>query len=315
MTLDLHIASAVVCSIILSLTVALGFTGNVAVFLVFRRSWRLRTWENAFHLNIATINLFMCTLQAPTVLFLLWDDNVTSPTYQTLCTFSQAGLLGLLGILVSHMQISVLRCIKVYHPSHVPKRRPIVCALVIPWFVGLVTTIQTYITESGILFVDTCDYKYLVKDTSVFFIMIIVLLTSSVVLVTSYTLIFVKLMMERKVVTQTNIFTITRRSSRPIYPPLSNNSHTALFGSAAIRHMVVSSVALLLTFLATAVPPVVTLIMFQRMSLPYSLTAIVYSSTFFAYFLSPFVYTFRNRVFKRTLLNLIRSNKVNFSQG
>ena len=314
MTLDLHIASAVVCSMILSLTVGLGFTGNIAVFLVFRRAWRLRTWENAFHLNIATINLFMCTLQAPTVLFLLWDDNVTSPTYQTLCTFSQAGLLGLIGILVSHTQISVLRCVKVYRPCHVPEKRLIVGALVIPWFVGLVTTIQMYVTESGILFVDTCDYKYLVKDTSVFFIMIIVLLTSSSVLVTSYTLIFVKLTMERKAVIRTNVFTITGSRPMPtIYPMLPNHSH--LFGSTAKRHMVVSSAALLVTFLATAVPPVVTLIMFQRMSLPYDITAVVYSSTFFAYFLSPFVYTFRNRVFKRTLLKLIRSNKVSFSQA
>lgn len=311
MSLDLHICSAILCSIILSLTIVLGFAGNLTVFLVFKHSWRLRTWENAFHLNIAAINIFMCTLQAPTILFLLWDDNTTSTVYQVLCTFSQAGLLGLLGILVSHSQISILRCIKVYNPCHMPKKRLIVGALIIPWIAGFIITIQMYATETGILFVDTCRYKHLVKDTSVFYTMIIVVLTSCVVLIISYGMIFIKLRKERRVISSTKVFTI----SKPVFPNYGNsncpNMQVMTFGTATIRHLVVSSATLMALFLVTALPPVVTLIMFQRMSLSYSFTAVVYCSTYIAYFLSPLIYSFRNREFKRTLGNLLRrSNKV-----
>jgi len=321
MSLNLHICSAILCSLILCLTIALGLAGNLAVFLVFKRSWRLRTWENAFHLNIAAINLFMCVLQAPAILFLLWDDNVTSNVYQAMCTFSQAGLLGLLGILVSHSQISILRCIKVYNPCHMPKKRLIICALIIPWIAGLIITVQMYVTETGILFVDTCSYTHLVKDTSVFYTMIIVLLTSCTVLVMSYGMIFVKLRKERRVISSTKVFTIAQTSRTgpgPGPPPLFLNHvnkdctvQSMTFGTATIRHLVVSSATLLVTFLATALPPVITLIMFQRMELSYSFTAVIYCATYIAYFLSPLIYSFRNREFKRTLWNMLRrSNKV-----
>ena len=323
MTILLYYGSGIICTLILSLTIPLGFAGNFAVFLVFKRSWRLRTWENAFHLNIATINLFMCTLQAPTILFLMWNDDVKSPAYQGLCTFSQAGLLGFVGILVSHAQISVLRCMKVYNPCHVPNKQIIISTLMIPWIAGLFITVQTFITESGILFVNTCHYKYLVKDTCVFYTMIIVLLSSSAVLITSYMLIFIKLRTERKVISSTDIFTLTpscSRRTRVIYPIFPNRvnieSPTTMFGSTTVRHMVGSSAALLVTFMVTAVPPLIALIAFQRMYLSLSITAIVYSFTYFAYILSPLVYTFRNHEFKRTLRNLLkRSNKVDFWLG
>ena len=318
MTILLHYGSGIICSCILSLTIPLGFVGNIAVFLVFKSSWRLRTWENALHLNIATINLFMCTLQAPTILFLMWNDNVESPVYQGLCTFSQAGLLGFVGILVSHAQISILRCMKVYNPCHVPKKHIIISTLMIPWIAGLFVTVQTFVTESGILFVDTCHYKHLVKDTCVFYTMIIVLLSSSAVLMTSYTLIFIKLRTERKIATSTDIFTLTlscSRRTRVIYPIFPNHVNiecpATMFGRTTVRHMVGSSAALLVTFMVTSVPPLIALIAFQRMHLSRSITAIVYSFTYLAYILSPLVYTFRNHEFKRMLRNLVkRSNKV-----
>ena len=323
MTTPLFFGSAIICSFIFSVTIPLGFVGNVAVFLVFRRSWRLRTWENAFHLNIATINLFMCTLQAPTILFLMWNDNVASPAYHGLCTFSQAGLLGFVGILVSHAQISVLRCMKVYNPCHVPNKCIIVSTLIIPWIAGFLVTVQTFVTDSGILFAEKCRYKHFVKETCVFYTMIIVLLMSCIVLVTSYSLIFAKLRTQRKVITSRDVFTITQncnRSTRVIYPTFPNHVNnacpmqTTMFGNTAIRHMVGSSVALLIMFLVTAMPPLIALIVFQRMFLSHSVTSVIYSFTYFAYILSPLVYTFRNREFKQTLRSLVkRSNKVNFS--
>ena len=318
MTIPLFFGSAIICSCIFSITIPLGFVGNVAVFLVFRRSWRLRTWENAFHLNIATINLFMCTLQAPTILFLMWNDNTTSPVYRGLCTFSQAGLLGFVEILVSHAQISILRCHKVFHPCHVPNKCIIISTLIIPWIAGLLVTIQTFVTDSGIMFAEKCRHKNFVKETCVFHTVIIVLLMSCAVLITSYTLIFVKLRTERKVIASKDVFTITQNCNRSTFPNHVVNTacpmQTTMFGNAAIRHMVGSSVALLVMFLITAMPPLIALIAFQRMFLSHSVTSVIYSFTYFAYILSPLVYTFRNREFKRTLRSLLkRSNKVNFS--
>ena len=118
--------------LILTLFVVTGLVSNSLVLILFRRLKRLRTWDNAFNINMTVSNL-LSSVACTAILFtpeFATARIVSCHSFLVMHTCNSVNF-------VSLVEIAVLRYWRVCRPSHGISKSTFLMGLVIPWSTGL----------------------------------------------------------------------------------------------------------------------------------------------------------------------------------
>ena len=135
-----------------------GTTANSSVLILFWKLPRLRTWENAFHMNLAVFDIFACALVIP-INLLAESGLLTLSTSQVVhCSLLRLYVLPTLGTLVCVTQVALMRAYRLANPTAVIARIFIKCQVVFPWVLGILSFIATLFISDEKPFLDYCNY-------------------------------------------------------------------------------------------------------------------------------------------------------------
>ena len=315
----LSLTSAVTATVVITCVFVAGNVGNVLFCFVFKRSWKLHTWENAFHVNITVANVMAINVTGVTFLLLLWYTDTTSYVYVTACQMYVWSFSALISILASHAAIAVLRCVKVCRPDVIVRKIYVILGLVFCWMLGFILLIHMSLTNTGILFDQQCGFQ-LFRASPARFTAIIIIMTCLMTLVTSYVITFRKLKIINKVEPSTQ--GEAKSENQPVFcSKTSVTSVSELFkgvheldlppvkveapqqhphsNQETLRYIVRSNVIQFISFVASGGTAVLVSVLSSYLTESMlSAGVVTFSFIFVAFVLNPLIYCVRNRRFR-----------------
>ena len=121
---------------------ALGFCGNISVFIVWYKHSDFRVWANSFHLSMAIIDFYVCVFVLPFEIayLVLSKDNISKMT-QLLRAVRTTAILALCINFSGIVGIAYSRYRQIKNPSNPISKRFYIISLTLIWLGGLLIII------------------------------------------------------------------------------------------------------------------------------------------------------------------------------
>ena len=299
---------------ILAFFVIVGLSGNSLVLILFYRLKRLKTWDNAFTINLAVGDL---TSSVAAVAL------VSSPEFLTARIIS-CHLLGLMqGCRLANFlvlqEIALLRYWRVHRPGRIINKSVFVTGLVIPWIVGIAYRFIVISQVKDYQSVSHCvEYSLQLEYTNTWprlTIIPLLIVEGTVVMTTCYMKIMIYYRRRCRVHVQTIAAVQTGTAMES-----TSGWHFVQRMHAFYRNqinedqrVVINSLLVVGVFYMTAIP-IVVLILFCRSGIINTFPGIDYISLLmtFSCAVNPILYSMRSKYFRQGLKRLfhIKSNTV-----
>ena len=184
--------AAITATVLFTLVALFGNLGNILFFVVFKNSHRLQTWQNTFHISITAINIVGLDIIGPAYMAIIWLTDTSSTIYKIACQIFPTFLVVMNCVLLSHVAIAVLRCLKVSRPHYALGKRSAILALLASLLVPAGMQVQMILTKTGIIYDNQCGYAARMADSHVLYSFTLIIVISFAILSISYMIVFIK---------------------------------------------------------------------------------------------------------------------------
>lgn len=302
--------------------IIIGTIGNISVVVVVRRTPVLRTWENALHINLAIIDLLTCLFVVIPIAGFYWTgydlESHALKVYKY--TVIRASIWSPTANIINLTEISLLRSLRIRHPTYYISQKKYIFGIVLPWFIGfLLAVISLTTNQASVFFVDRATSSSYKAESS----LAIILGICSIILIVNYTLVFKKLYQQRRAIApyagtytinriDTNVDESTHSSAEAIFHvTLGHNIHYAHIVHKN-QDVIMTSIIILVVYICTTFPAVLVYILGIILPMSqglYDLTETAAAVYFVNSFVNPYIYAYRNPVFKKQFKKVFKCTR------
>lgn len=303
----------------------LGTIGNICVMIIVFKTPILRTCENILHINLSIIDLLTCIFVMLPLLVFYTINKEETEIYE--CTLLRISLWSPAANMVNLAEISLLRCVKIRHPTRNITTKTYIFGLLLPWIIGIILSIYSVTSGQNFSFSSKCVANTTSTGNTTSPIVFITALCTIIITI-NYVLIYRKITHQKRAIRPyAGSYSIERITTyeNVNFDNFSTNPE-AVFTCTVQRtgqnlhyahivqknqEVVVTSALIIITFAVTVFPSV--LISFVAKALPksqivYNINQICTCIFFVNSFTNPYIYAYRNNVFKQQFKRLFTFN-------